>query len=355
MSQLDNLDIYAALDPSNMYIAIFNFPEQLEKGAVIGNDFDFDISRFKNIKSIVLAGMGGSATAGDIVSSYLRYSLKIPFITCRNYRLPEYVDEHSLVILSSYSGNTEEVLAASEDAIQRKAKTICITAGGKLGEFAAGHSIPTIKMPPGLQPRAALGYSVIPLMYLMRDLNLAKFDDNQFVEIAKGLKAYRGHYVRETATEQNPAKQLALKLYSNIPLVYSGQDLFDAIAYRWKSQICENAKTIAFHNYFPEFNHNEIVGFEKIEHIRNNLIGIILRDSQDHSRVAKRMQIISRQLQEKGIEMVNIYSQGDFLLGRIFSLIQLGDFASFYLAILNGIDPTPVAPIEDLKREMSEN
>ncbi len=355
MINLDDLDIYHDFDPSGMYLAIFNFPEQLSKAAVIGHEIALDRQRFGIIDNIVLAGMGGSAIGGEIVASYLRYELELPFTVCRNYRLPAFVNQNSLVIVSSYSGNTEETISALEDALTRRAKIVAITTGGKVAELVRKNDWPVIETPPGLQPRAALGYSVVPLLFLLRDLGLTKFEDTIITDLTKGLKAYRGHYVRETATDNNPAKQLALKLHGKLPLIYSGPDLFDAIATRWKGQFCENAESLAFHNYFPEFNHNELVGFHKIDSIRDNLIAVILRDSGDHDRVSKRMKIISDQFEEKGIEVVNVFSQGDFPLGRIFSLVQLGDFTSFYLAILNEVDPTPVHPIEDLKRKMAEN
>jgi len=354
MINLDDLDSYSELDPSGMYLAVFNFPEQLSKAAVIGHEIALERDRFDQIENIVLAGMGGSAIGGDLVASYLRYELKIPFTVCRNYRLPAFVNKNSLVIVSSYSGNTEETISAFEEALTRRAKTVCITTGGKVAELAEKNNCPIIEIPPGLQPRAALGYSVIPLLFLLKDLGLTEFDETPMTDLTKGLKAYRGHYVRETPTDRNPAKQLALKLHGKLPLIYSGPDLFDAVATRWKGQFCENAESLAFYNYFPEFNHNELVGFNKIDRLKDSLIAVILRDSGDHVRISKRMKIISGQFEEKGIEVVNIFSQGDFSLGRIFSLVQLGDFASFYLAILNEVDPTPVLPIDELKRKMAE-
>jgi len=354
MTILDSIEIYPELDPSGMYLAIFNFPEQLEKAAVIGSEISLNRKKFANPDNIVLAGMGGSAIGGELASSYLRYELKIPFTVCRNYRLPGYVNRNSLVIISSYSGNTEETISAFEDALARDANIVCITTGGKIAELADKHGCPIVKIPSGLQPRAALGFSVIPILFILKDLGLAKFDETILTDLARGLKAYRGHYVREAGAEQNPAKQLAVKLHGKLPLIYSGPDLFDAVATRWKGQFCENAETLAFHNYFSEFNHNELVGFNKINHFRESLVAVILRDSSDHVRIAKRMSVIAEQLQEKGIEVVNVFSQGDFPLGRIFSLVQLGDFTSFYLAVLNGVDPTPVVPIEDLKKKMAE-
>lgn len=355
MSNLNNLEIYRELDRSGMYLAIFNFPEQIEKAAVIGAEFVSPKGFADGIEQIVLAGMGGSAIGGNLAESLLRYRLEVPFTICRNYRIPKFVGEKTLFIASSYSGNTEETIAAFRKALEGKAKSVCITTGGEIERIAVENGVPVIKIPPGLQPRAALGFSVVPLMYLLKAVGLAQFENNFFVELAKGLKAYRAQYVKELESSKNPAKQLAEKLYGKIPLIYSGPDLFDAIAMRWKGQFCENAETLAFCNHFSEFNHNELVGFNKIDPVRENLIAIFLRDTDDHPGIAARYPIVAKSLEKSGIEVVNIHSQGDFPLGRVFSLIQLGDFASYYLAILNKVDPSPVAPIEELKQALSQN
>ena len=354
MSELDNLQLYNEIDKDGMYGLIFNFPEQIGKATVIGSEIDISRQDYLGVKNIVLAGMGGSAIGGDMAASYFRNTLKVPFAVCRNYQLPAYVDSDSLVIVSSYSGNTEEMLSAFTDAVTRKAKIICITTGGQLARQANKFKCQKITIPSRFQPRAALGFSMIPIFYILHKLGQVDFDESLFREVARGLKAYRGQYSRESSLDKNPAKMLAQKLRGKMPIIYSGPDLLDAVATRWKGQICENAEMLAFHNYFPEFNHNELVGFNVIDEYKKYITAVILRDSDDHDRVSKRMNIIKDLLEEKGIEVVTVYSQGDFPLGRMFSLIQLGDFASFYLAILNKVDPTPVKPIEALKRKMAE-
>jgi len=351
--KLDNKADIAALDKSGMYDRIFKFPEQLEEASQIGAGLSPDMEYYKDIDNIVLVGMGGSAIGGDLVKSYLSDSLKVPFIICRNYHLPAFVNEKSLVIGSSYSGNTEETISALNAGIEKNAKIFCLTTGGKVGRIAKEKGYLTAQLPTGYQPRAALGFSVVPLLYFLAKTGFIADPSNDIAEVIAGLKAYRQQYEIENVTEKNPAKLLAQKLYNKIPIIYTGPELTDTVGTRWKGQFCENAESLAFNNQFPEFNHNELVGWNKIDSYRDNLIVVYLRDTEDFEQVAKRMSIVEEIINDNGVEIVNIYSQGDFRLGRIFSLIQIGDFASFYLAILNEVDPTPVKFIDMLKEKLA--
>ena len=209
-------------------------------------------------------------------------------------------------------------------------------------------------LPPGYPPRAALGFSFVPLLMLMSKFGFCDDPEDDLKEVAAGLKAYRTRYSLETIEEQNPAKKLAARLYGKIPVIYSGPDRIDAIGTRWKGQICENAEMPAFCNVFPEFNHNELVGWHVLGDFRKLAIVIYLMDAKDNDRVKARMETVREILSKEKIEIVDIYSNGDFTLGRMFSLIQLGDFASFYLAVLNDVDPTPVKVIDYLKDSLSQ-
>jgi len=352
-SKLDTYENIRELDKSGMYEKIFNFPEQIEEASEIGKSLNFDPEYFRNLKNIILVGMGGSAIGGDIIRSFLLDKLKIPFQICRNYRLPVYVNNNSLVIASSYSGNTEETLSAFNEAVNRNARLFCLTTGGQLSDLVSRQNILEARLPTGYQPRAALGFSLIPLLYFLAKIGLIDNPAEEIAELIPGLKNYRRQYAIDSIADKNPAKQIALKLQNRIPIIYTGPDLIDIVGSRWKGQFCENAECLAFNNQFPEMNHNELVGFNKIESYRDKLVVIYLRDSDDHAQVTKRMAVVSSLLDKKGIEIITVYSQGDFRLGRVFSLIQIGDFASFYLSILNGVDPTPVKLIDYLKKELS--
>jgi len=352
---LQNQDRMKSLDPSGMYEAIFDFPEQMEKADRIGQSIKPEDIKGQNLKAVILAGMGGSAIGADIIRSCFGSELKIPFEICRHYRLPAFVDNSCLVVISSYSGNTEETVAAFEDALTRRANIICLTTGGKIADLAARYKCPLIKLPEGLQPRAALGYSFVPLMYLLMKAGLLAAKDDIVKLIVEGLKKYRLQFGREIPLATNPAKSLALHLFHKIPLIYTGPELTDAVGLRWKQQFCENSKVPSFNNHFAEFNHNELVGLESgPAPLLENFGIVILRDSDDHPRIARRMSLVRDMMEKKGISAVNVYSQGDFPLGRAFSLIQLGDFASYYLAMLQEVDPTPVTAINYLKAALSK-
>lgn len=353
-AELDSIENIKKVDPSGMYDKIYKFPEQLEDAAGIGKNLEPDLEYYKDIENIVVIGMGGSAIGGDLVRSFLSDKVNMPFQICRHYRLPEFVNENTLVIASSYSGNTEETLSAFDDAISRGAKIFCITTGGRLGELADEKNLLKAGLPKGFPPRAALGYSFVPLLYFIHKIGIIDNVDEEINELINGLKNYRAIYAAESPLENNPTKKLALKLKNKIPVIYTGPELIDAVGTRWKGQICENAKCLAFNNQFPEFNHNELVGWKVIEPYKDKLIVIYLRDSDDHNRVSLRMSIVRKVIEKLDVEIVDVYSQGDFPLGRIFSLIQIGDFTSLYLAVLNDVDPTPVEVIDYLKDELAK-
>ncbi len=354
MNTLDSIEKIKTIDKSGMYAKIHDFPEQIEQALEIGQNFKINRDDYGEIRNIIVAGMGGSAIGGELVRSYLNDKLTVPVYICRNYSLPGFADKNTLVVVSSYSGNTEETLSAMNEAITKGCSIICLTSGGKVGELAKKNHYAVATLPPGYPPRAALGYSFVPLLMLMSKLGFCSDPENDLKEVAAGLKSYRTRYSLETITDQNPAKKLAVKLYGKIPVIYSGPDRLDAVGTRWKGQICENAEMPAFCNVFPEFNHNELVGWQVLGDFRKLAIVIYLRDAEDNERIKARMETVREILEKEKIEIIDIFSNGDFTLGRMFSLIQLGDFASFYLAILNDVDPTPVEVIDYLKIRLSQ-
>ena len=303
----------------------------------------------------MVIGMGGSAIGGDLARSFLSSKLLIPFHICRNYTLPEFVDDESLVIVSSYSGNTEETLSALDDALSHKAMIAAISTGGMLADVCKLNEIPMATLPGGMQPRAALGFSFIPLLTLLQKVGLIENIEEQVKTAIESLTTFRENYTEDTQASANPAKQLAKKLHGKVVMVYSGPTLTDAVAVRWKGQFCENSKTLAFANQFPEFNHNELVGWsDVIRNFTDKLAAIILRDSADHPQVKKRMDIVNPLIEETGADVIEVESRGSSELERILNLIQIGDFVSYYLAILNDQDPTPVLSIEMLKDALSD-
>jgi glucose/mannose-6-phosphate isomerase len=354
-----NLDDRASvqrIDRHNMLELIESFPEQCSKARDIGAAFKVPSGLKRRYKNIVVTGLGGSAIGADILRSYAAGELKIPFFVNRNYTLPGFVDKDTLVIVSSYSGNTEETISSYKDAKSRKAKIVVITSGGKLQILAAMHSNPVIKIPGGLPPRCALGYSFFPLLVLLSKLGIVGNKAKKIDEVISLLVN-----IRQTRTGQeipsgnNISKRIAKELYGKYPVIYGGQDHIDAVATRWRGELAENAKTLSSGHLFPEMCHNEIVGWDNPRKVLKDFTAIILKDAADHKRISKRMAIVKGIIEKLGIGVIEVNSCGKDLLSRIFSLIYIGDFVSYYLAILNGIDPTPVERIDYLKRELGKN
>lgn len=353
MNTLDQLAKIEKLDQKDMHGLLESFPLQLKKSIALTHSFP--LPNWKNFKfeNIVLAGMGGSAIGGDLVRSYLTYQLKIPFRISRHYLLPNFVSQNSLVLVSSYSGNTEETLSAYAIAKKRKAKIIAITSGGKLFQLTRQDKIPVLLVPGRLPPRAALGYSLGALLILFSRFGLIKNQTVLIKEAASLLAKQNKKYVKLNPTSKNSAKKLAIRLYQKIPIIYSGYDYLDTVAIRWKQQICENAKNLAFVNFFPEFNHNELVGWQN-DNLKPDFTVLFLKNKDDHKRIKARMDIVKEIIESQKIEVIEIESQGKNLLSRMLYLIQLGDWTSYYLAILNGVDPTPIKVIDYLKSQLEK-
>lgn len=356
LSILNSVEQIRAMDPGNMYNSIFDFAEHIADALKIGKMWKADPDEFYGIKNIVAIGMGGSAIGAEIMRSFLSSQLMVPFEVCRNYVLPEYVDDESLVIAFSYSGNTEETLAAIEDAIERKAMLAAVTTGGMLGDLAKLNEIPVAKVPEGFQPRAALAYSVIPMLVFFEKIGLVKDVIKEIEHCIPHLQEYREKYIEDNDTVTNPAKLLAEKMHGKIVIIYTGPTLTDAVGQRWKGQLCENSKNLAYCNQFAEMNHNELVAWSDVigQH-KDHLVVVLLRDMNDLPQIRNRMNIVKDIVQTHDVEVIDVHSRGERPLERILSLIQLGDFTSYYLAILNQVDPTPVAVIEALKNALRNN
>jgi len=356
LSILDDVDQIRTFDPANMYNSIFDFPEQIADALKVGKLWQLNPSEFLGIKNIVVIGMGGSAIGAELLRSFLSTRLLVPFDICRHYVLPEYVDDETLVIASSYSGNTEETLSAIDDAIKRKAMLVAISTGGLLGDLAKLNDIPLAKLPTGLQPRAALGYSFVPLLVFFEKIGLVKKIVKEIEHASAALQKYRDKYIEDNDTTLNPAKLLAEKMHQKVVIIYTGPTLTDAVGLRWKGQLCENSKNMSYTNQFSEFNHNELVAWsETIEQHKDHLMVVILRDMDDHTQIRQRMNIAKDIIQSREVEVIDVHSRGERPLERMLSLVQLGDFVSYYLAILNKVDPTPVNVIEAMKQALKNS
>ncbi len=341
-----------ATDPKGMYDWIAGFPAQMEEAITIGRAFK-PRYRAKQFTSIVLSGLGGSAIGGDLLRTFLADRMKIPFIVNRNYDLPAFAGPKTLVIISSYSGNTEETISAHKDAVRRKAKVLCISTNGVTATLAKKHRQPCITIPGGLSPRAALGYSFFPLLIALRSMGFAKVTDAEIREAVTVLKKLSPPW-SDPASPDNAPLALAKRLYGKLPVIYSSTERLDAINVRWKGQINENAKQLAGGHVLPEMNHNELVGWKHLPELLKTTHVIFLRDTGTHRRVALREDLTRDWIAPLAGGMTEVNSTGRGALARMFSLIHYGDWVSLYLAVLNGEDPEPVRAINALKDSLGK-
>ncbi len=338
-------------DTYNMFDMIVSMPDHLEEGISIVENANLKGLESETFNSVVLSGMGGSAIAGDLIKNLLISDIQIPFAVQRNYRLPGFVNKKTLVICSSYSGNTEETLSAFEDALEPGAHLIAISTGGQLATRATYNKISFIAIPEGYPPRAALGYSFSVLISIFSRLGICEDVRSDIIAAAGSMRDRIVLY--QPDNEDNPALSLAGKIKGRIPLIYGGQDSLDAATSRFKGQLCENSEALAFANQFPEFNHNEIVGLDGLGDDRRKFIAVFLRDVEDHKRIVKRFEIVGEFFRDKGIDVVELTTERGPKLSRLFLLIQLIDFCSYYLALLKGVNPYTIEAIDNLKRRLS--
>jgi glucose/mannose-6-phosphate isomerase len=343
--------LIAQHDPAGMGARIAAFPTQATEAVDIGRAARIKV-RTAGLKQICFCGLGGSAIAGDLLRSLLADQLRIPFTVNRHYTLPRSVGPDTLVIVSSYSGNTEETNAAHREALKRKAKILCITSGGATETLARRRSSPCILIPGGSPPRAALAYSFFPILFALGKLGVIRRPGKDVAETLDLLREKAALYARPDPAA-NPALQLAERLQGRITVIYSSTERFDAVNTRWRGQFAENAKVLCFGHVLPEMNHNELVGWEVLREQMREMAVVFLRDRGDHPRIAVRTDVTRDLLQRVTPHVSEIWSEGTSPLARMFSLVHLGDWVSYYLALLHGVDPTPVAAIDHLKKELS--
>ncbi len=343
------------LDKSEMLDFLLDFPLQCRIARELAAKANILFVK-RDFQKVVFAGLGGSAIGADLVRSYLYFESKLPMQVVREYDLPAYVDSSTLVFVLSYSGNTEETLSAYHQAQEKGASIIAISCGGALRDNCRRDNTTFIEIPSGLPPRCSLGYlSIIPLAILAK-LGLIKdvvSAIDKAVVVLEELK--RKKLNPAIGVKDNIAKYLANKLYNKFAIIYAASIHFDIVATRFRGQLNENSKSLASSHVFPEMNHNEIVGWEHPKKMFKDLVVILLRDRGLHPRVIKRMDITKEIISKERVSIIEIYSQGEDLLSRIFSLIYIGDFVSLYLAILYGIDPTPVERVTYLKKKLAES
>jgi len=338
-------------DPSDMYGVICSMPRQAREALDIVDKTEMSLAD-NSCRSLIICGMGGSAIAGDIISAYGQDKMAMPVWVQRNYGLPGWAGRQDLAVISSYSGDTEESLSAYHQAHQAGMKILGITSGGKLKALCRQNNDPCLIIPGGLPPRGALGYSFFVLWGMLGKLGLIKASRSEAAEAISLLETLVSEFALGNPAPKNQAKELAAKLHNHLPVVYSSVDSLWPVARRWTNQINENSKMLSYCVFFPELCHNEIVGWQELPQIRQNTKIVMLSDRQDHRSNVLRAGIISGILKAEAAEIIKIETRGESLLARMFSAIFLGDMASYYLSLLNQVDPTPVERIKFLKSKL---
>ena len=292
--------MHGDLDKENMFGAIWNFPENLKEAHHIGSQILLK-QEYSEILNIVIVGMGGSAIGGDVVSVLEENNIKVPLIVCRGYSVPEWVTNKTLVILSSYSGNTEETLSSLDDAIRKRAVLCGLTTGGILAERLEKLKADVIIIPSGLQPRAALAFSFIPMIKLLEKIGLIETNIDSWIQKSiESISSKRSLYSIDG--DDNPVMKLSKSIYKKIPIIYSDTSTMKVAGVRLKGQICENSKMLSYFNELPEQNHNEIVGWENNPELFNHLFVIWLVDKSDNPRIKLRTKITQTILSEKDVD-----------------------------------------------------
>ncbi|MDP8921277.1 MAG: bifunctional phosphoglucose/phosphomannose isomerase [Chloroflexota bacterium] len=352
MIDLDDSTMYAALDRSDMLSRVREMDRQAEDAWAIARELSAP-AEYRRARQIVILGMGGSAIGGDLARTLLAGTAPVPILVAREYDLPAFVGPDTLVIASSYSGNTEETISATEQALAVGARVMVVTTGGHLANLAEERGSPLVRYRYDAQPRAALGYSLFLLLGVLSALG---YVDGATLGVEDALAAIRARAAAcdpDRPTSENLAKELAATIHGNAAIVYGGGILAE-VARRWKGQFNENAKHWAFFEQFPELNHNAVIGYEHPAAVGRQLVVLILSSDRNHPRILRREAVTASILERAGIETRTLRAEGSGPLAHICSLAVLADFTTYYLALLNGTDPTTIANIDYLKAELAK-
>ena len=353
LANLDDPGAFRKLDRDGMLDRLHEFPDECRKALELAMRFPLPQS-LREADKVIILGMGGSAIGGDLVASLAETESTVPMQVYRGYHLPAYVDDRTLVIGCSYSGNTEETLTCLRQSVARGAKTIAITTGGQLRELARGANFPAFVYDYKSPPRAAFPYGFITVLCFMQRLGFVS-------AAAAGIEQLPYFLVDETKEIEeslpesgNSAKQLARFMHDRLAVIY-GAEFLSEVAHRWKTQINENSKAWAVYETLPEMNHNSVVGYEFPPDMKRHVSVIMLESTFLSPRIQLRFEVVKRLLDKAGIAFKTVSANGSSPIAQVMSTVLLGDYASYYLAMLNGAEPGPVHAIDYLKDELARH
>ena len=351
MINLDNLRALQHLDRDGMLAHVRALPEQCRAAWAGVRELELP-ARYLDANKIVIAGMGGSAIGGDLAAEIAGPDSSIPILVLRDYELPAYVDRRTMVIGSSYSGNTEETLAVFQEAHERGCSLVALATGGRLAELAQAWNTPLVSFHYKSQPRAAMGFNLVSLLGILRAAGVVG-DLTAALDEATALMDDRMRGLEPACPQaHNPAKQLAADLHGRVPVVVGAGPLAP-VARRWKSQLNENSKGWSYFEVLPEMNHNAVSGIHFPPGVAEQVCILFLTAGAVHPRNRLRFELTQQAFEGQGILCRRVEAPGQSTLAQILAAIQLGDYVSVYLAALYGTDPTAIDDITGLKQRMS--
>jgi len=348
---LDEPEKLKAIDKGNMVNFSLDSAKLYDKAAKLAQKMQLHYSKPDNI---IVAGMGGSAIGGDLLKDWARNKITVPIEVNREYQLPAYASKRSLVLITSYSGDTEESLGAFLDALKRKCMIYCISSGGALLENAERLNVPYLRVPGGMPPRAALPYLFIPLLLGVEKMGLVSGASEELSEAVRLIEKISKDNSLDKPAKENFSKTLALNIGQTAPVVY-GFGFYRSVAERFKTQFNENSKVPSKWEVFSELNHNEVVGWERAGELGKCFSAIFIRDKEEPIEIHSRIEITKELVGKAGVKLFEVPAQGKSQLAKMLSTICIGDFTSIYLALLHDVDPTPVETINCLKDTLKQN
>ncbi|MBI9045196.1 MAG: bifunctional phosphoglucose/phosphomannose isomerase [Anaerolineaceae bacterium] len=351
MVELNNFDEYNQLDSLDMYGNIENLPSQLEAAFKLSQKFP--LPKFEKIEQVIICGMGGSAIGGDLLLSYISPLCDVPVVVNREYLLPAWAKgESTLMIASSHSGNTEETLAAFEQALGRGCQMMAVSTGGKIEAKSLENKVPIWKFDHSGQPRTAVGFSFGLLLGFFSRLNLIPDQNEPLAAAICSMRKLQEGITKEIPISRNAAKQYAEEMHGKWVTII-GSDYLAPVSRRWKGQVSENAKAWAQYEFLPEADHNTLAGLEKPEALFENMVTIFLTAPSDYERNKIRSKFTEEGFASSGMSTRVFQALGKCALEHIWTTLLFGDYVSYYLSMLNEVDPTPVTALANLKNALS--
>ncbi len=331
---------------------IASLPQQCQTAWEKGSALELP-GTFSDARSVVVVGMGGSAMGGELLAGLAELEAAVPVHVVRDYTLPAWVGPETLVVAASYSGDTEEILSAYRQARERGALLLAMTSGGTLAEEAATHGTPLLRIDYEGEPRSAVGYSFAMLLALLCRLGLLEDREAELQAAVRFLEQMASALGPEAPKVQNLAKTVATAMHGRLPVGY-GAEFLNGVAHRWKTQLNENGKVWAFFESLPELDHNAVVGYSLPAEVRERAYVVLLHSHFLHQRTSLRYQVTEELLLREGVAHRQLDGVGDTPLAHLLTTVMLGDFVSYYLGILNRVDPSPVPAIDYLKGRLAE-